>query len=214
MLTNNIIQERVNKHQVIRNIDPCSLFQHDINNVIDIIIPECFQSIKSDKIKEHNYPWTSNGKLNNFHNLPKFDKVIQHITNNFHLPIEIRHVERINPSYKYYLTIPHDKNFDLIYMPIPTRFIESKYYYKIILHELAHAACDKARLNLQLTEQKEELTAELSALIVSFLTGYNVWYSCLSYVKNWYDTDLPIIDQINDSTKQIVKYFLLGINGL
>jgi len=146
-------------------------------------------------------------------------EILQNLHN--HCKIELRHTSNQGPAYKYYTSKEDAVSGDWVSVPEPDRFIASKYYYKTLLHELSHAACSKTRLDLQCGEDEEEIAVEASALTICFISGYNLWASCLGYITNWsigapgtkmsnvlLVKDKSQWDSIQTKTDKIVRYLL------
>jgi len=229
MLSKKIIWESVRNKKVIRNIDPFQVRTKDINNVIDAVIKECKDIVLERTAPSFEDPWTSRRTMRknhikrSFQPIPKLDRITTKIFQNLqnHFKIELRHTINKGPVYTYYTSKKNSFEGDWICVPEPDRFISPKYYYKTLLHELSHAACSRTRLCLKLKEDEEEIAVEASSLIICFLSGYNLWDSCLGYITNWsYGAEQSKRNHIlsvnktsqwnaiRNKTKRIVRYLL------
>jgi hypothetical protein len=163
---------------------------------------------------------TSKKRKIQFKPIPKLQNITNRIVDSLgeSVKIDVRHTLSRGPYYTCYTSKKYSKNKDWVCIPEPERFVKSKYYYKTLLHELAHAACSRTRLCLKFSGEQEEIAVEASALTICFLSGYNLWTSCLGYMTNWsYDKKdrLSIArkcqwDSMRNKTKKIVKHLLHG----
>jgi len=230
MLSKRLVQRQVANRKTLRKIDPLTLKPKDVNRVTDIIIDQCKSVVEERSAPEFDYCWLSNKTIkkrnivSNFRPIGKLDRITDTIIDNLQLnfPIEIRHTINKGPEYIYYTSKKHRWRGDWICIPEPFRFKESKFYYKTLLHELSHAACSRTRLCLKFSEDEEEVSVEAASLIVCFLSGYNLWNSCLGYMIDWsYDKQgNPSITRksqwegIKSKTKRIVRYLLYGTDRI
>jgi hypothetical protein len=91
--------------------------------------------------------------------------------------------KRRNPSFDFIENETRLK--DKIYVPHMSRYKNNKLYYGTIFHEFSHAVASPNRLDLQYpNDDCEEISVELSALIVLFVHGLNLWKPCLGYIQN------------------------------
>jgi hypothetical protein len=233
MLSKKIIWGRVRNKKSIRGIDPFQVRAKDLDTVVDVVIQECKTVVFNKSAPEFDPPWASRRTMRKHHikrsfkPIPKLDRITQGVFNNlkesFH--IELRHTINKGPEYTYFTSKKDNYRGDWVCVPEPDRFKESKYYYKTLLHELSHAACSRTRLCLKLKDDEEEVAVEASALIICFLSGYNLWQSCLGYMINWsygsakrkkdhilYLNRQSQWDSIQSKTKRIVRYLLNSTN--
>lgn len=230
MLSKKLIFKQAQKMQTIRGIDPFTIRPQDLDKVTQIISDQCKFFIQQRVVKEFEYCWMSRKTMkkkhivNKFSPIGKMEKVVNGIVTQLqdNFPMEIRHTINKGPEYTYYTSKKYRYNSDWVCVPEPDRFTESKYYYKTLLHELSHAACSRTRLCLKFNEEHEEVAVETCALIVCFLSGYNLWESCLGYMINWsYDKSGNLSigsksqwDSIKKKTQRIVRYLIYGTDRL
>ena len=218
------VKQKAEKNQIVRGCDPFLCSGDSIDSVTDIIFEVSEPTVMSQEVKPYEKTWVSFRKVkkNTYKPMPKFDRAINVILSNLRkdLDISIRHTFNKGPEYTYYTGKEAIKLKDWICIPKPDRFENNKLYYKTILHELGHASCSRARLCMKYkTPDEEEMSVEYSALIISFLLGFNVWEDCLSYITNWNFNNYkesPVVKTCRDwkslrqKTKRVVKYMLFG----
>jgi len=227
MLSKKTIITKAKDQKVIRGIDPLRLRSKDIDRCVDIVVDVCKSHIVDRTAVEFNDPWLSRKTMKKkniyreFSPIHRMDRITKHIISNFQnqFPIDIRHTINKGPEYTYFTSKKDRYESDWVCVPEPERFIESKYYYKILLHELSHAACSRTRLCLKFTETEEEVAVEAAALTICFISGYNLWENCIAYMNNWsYDKNDEKLsintkrqwDTLKNKTKRIVRYLLMG----
>jgi len=231
MLSKRIIWNQVKGRKVMHGVDPTQTRPQDINRATDIIVDECRRVVVAKSYPTFDSTWSSrktmlkNNVHRTFNHIPKMKKITNTIFSKLaeNFTIELRHTTNKGPEYTYYTSKPDKFRGDWVCVPEPDRFFAPKYYYKTLLHELSHAACSRTRLCLRFTESEEEVAVESSALIICFLSGYNLWDNCLSYITNWSYGSSKLKqqnvlqlntkyqwDSIKRKTKRIVRYLLYG----
>jgi len=227
MVSSKRIKQLARDRKVLRGVDLFTLKFSKLDNLSSLIVDECRRSICDYNYPTYDHMWDTrrtmkkNGISRSFQPIPRLQKVTDTIIReNFN--IEIRHAINRGPAYNYYTSKRNSHLGDWVCIPEPDRFTQPKYYYKVLLHELAHAACARTRLCLKFTESEEEIAVEMSSLIICFSTGYNMWDNCLSYMTNWSrdsNDNLCIRtkrqwDVLQSKTRRIVRYLIYGTDRL
>ncbi len=228
MIYKDKLLKTISNHNSLRGVKPLTLSCEDIDLCVGGIIKNTKDVVLTKNANDFQNTWISRKMMNKQHinrhtkPIPRMKTVIDYIVN--HMQLEIRHTVNTGPSYTYheYITKP---NPDWVCMPEIDRFSESKYYYKILLHEIAHAVCAKTRLDIKSNESEEEVIVELSSLIICFIAGLNVWDNSLAYIVNWSYGSANICEDhilcfqtpeqwynIQSKTTRIVKYLLTSID--
>jgi len=182
MRTSDLIT-RVKKKSIVRGVDPFSVETYQLDSIVDAAVDSIQDIVIKRKAKEFWIPWGVE-KIR-FKPIPRLEKTITRISDRLNqiFPVSIVFTERVGPEYVY-----HSKSkgeIDFVHVPKPSRFHINKYFYKTFLHELTHAALGKYRAKIEFNKpDEEEITVEITSLIISFLSGINVWDHSLAYIQN------------------------------
>jgi hypothetical protein len=223
------VERQCLKKQTLHGVNIFTLFPHQLNKVIDIVFEQCKHELQTHSDMNWQYPWLSiptakKRKVYHHKPIPRLANVVNVILSNLSKThqIDVRHTKSRGPYYTYFVAKKYRYKTDWICIPEPERFILAKDYYKTLLHEMSHAACSRTRLCLKFMKDEEEIGVEASALIICFLSGYNLWESCLGYMTNWsYDKNKKLClstkaqwEGIKSKTKRIVRYLLYGTDRI
>lgn len=116
-------------------------------------------------------------------------------------------------NYKYVYFGPNKT--DWINVPHIKRFIQKKYYYKTLLHEISHCMLERLTIAQQIdNSDDEEIVAELSAMIICLLLGLNTWDESFKYFRDYiinsegYITHEGRREYIKKSLNRLLQYVL------
>lgn len=185
------IYQRIYNQKCFHGIDISRL----TNKRLDNIISKCVDVVKDEVVNPgtRNFvpTWISGKEFNlstrHVGNLSHIEKYIElFITNISHdIELKVRHTLNKGPCYWGHERNTLDNITDTIHIPYIGRFTEAKYYYKTLLHEIAHACCSVDRLRSKMKPTEEEICVELVALILCSFLGLNVWEDCINYIISW-----------------------------
>lgn len=185
MISKSYFQEQIQSQKIVRGYSQHSFSKADMKWIVKSFVETIERIVRNREATmwDDEYGWDILQKESK--PIPRLEKFVQRSQDKIYQlhPISFVLTKRRNPVYFFFEN--ENRRKDRVYVPEMHRYINSKLYYGIVFHEFSHALFSPNRLNKKFpTDDIEEMTVELSALIILFLHGINLWKPCVGYIQN------------------------------